>query len=58
MMDRIKTQIAEDNDASVLVTKLDGHTQTLDTMASGWDENLIEEFKTEQLMPGCQLKLF
>lgn len=58
MLDNIKTHVAEENDQSVIISRLDNYVNTLDTMSEGWDNLLVEEFKTEQLMPGCQLKLF
>lgn len=58
MLDNIKTHIAEENDQSVMVSRLDNYIKPLDNMSDGWDSLLIEEFKTEQMMPGCQLKLF
>ena len=58
MLDNIKTHVAEENDQSVIIGRLDDYVNTLDTMSEGWDNLLVEEFKTEQLMPGCQLKLF
>lgn len=58
MMENIKIQIAEDNDKSVIIERLDNHISTLNTMSDSWDDMFVEEFKTEQLMPGCQLKLF
>lgn len=58
MLDNIKTHIAEENDQSIMVGRLDNYIKPLDNMSEGWDSFLVEEFKTEQLMPGCQLKLF
>ena len=58
MLDNIKTIVAEDDDKSVIIERLDNYIQNLDKMSESWNSNLIEEFKSEQLMPGCQLKLF
>lgn len=58
MLENIKTIVAEDDDKSVIIERLDNYIQNLDTMSESWNSNLIEEFKSEQLMPGCQLKLF
>lgn len=58
MLENIKTIVAEDDDKSAIIERLDNHIQDLDKMSESWNSNLIEEFKSEQLMPGCQLKLF
>lgn len=58
MLENIKTIVAEDDDKSVIIERLDNYIQNLDKMSESWNSNLIEEFKSEQLMPGCQLKLF
>ncbi len=58
MLENIKTIVAEDDDKSVIIERLDNYIQNLDNMSESWNSNLIEEFKSEQLMPGCQLKLF
>ena len=58
MLDNIKNDVAEENDKSVIVNRLDNYVQTLGTMSEGWNDFLIDEFKYEQKIPGCQLKLF
>lgn len=58
MLENIKAIVAEDDDKSVIIERLDNYIQNLDNMSESWNSNLIEEFKSEQLMPGCQLKLF
>ena len=58
MLENIKNDIAEDNDKSILVKRLENYIQPLDNMSNAWNEILVDEFKYEQKMPGCQLKLF
>ena len=58
MLENIKNDIAEDNDKSMLVKRLENYIQPLDNMSNGWNEILVDEFKCEQKIPGCQLKLF
>ena len=58
MLDNIKNDIAEENDKSVIINRLDNHIQSLESMSNSWDDCLADEFKYEQKMPGCQLKLF
>jgi hypothetical protein len=58
MMDNIKNDIAEENDKSVIINRLDNHIQSLESMSNSWNDCLVDEFKYEQKMPGCQLKLF
>ena len=58
MLENIKNDIAEDNDKSMLVKRLENYIQPLDNMSNEWNEILVDEFKYEQKIPGCQLKLF
>lgn len=58
MLDNIKNDVAEENDKSVIINRLDNHIQSLESMSNSWSDCLVDEFKCEQKMPGCQLKLF
>lgn len=57
MLENIKNDIAEDNDQSDLVSILECYLNPLRLISDNIDTTVIEKFKTEEMMPGCQLAL-
>ena len=57
MIENIKSDIAEDNDQSDLVLILEYYLRPLRLISDNIDTTVIEKFKTEEMMPGCQLAL-
>ena len=57
MLENIKNDIAEDNGQSDLVSILECYLNPLRLISDNIDTTVIEKFKTEGMMPGCQLAL-
>ena len=57
MLENIKNDIAEDNDQSDLVDIIECYLRPVRLITDNIDTTVIEKFKTEQAMPGCQLEM-
>lgn len=57
MLENIKKHIAENSDQSSLVSILECYLEPLRLISDNIDTTVIEKFKTEKSMPGCQLAL-
>ena len=57
MLENARNGILEDNAESVLPGRIAEHIAALSEISDTFDDTVVEKFKTEQLMPGCQFEL-
>jgi len=57
MLENARNDILEDNAESDLADRIAEHVAALSEISDTFDYTVVEKFKTEQLMPGCQLEL-
>jgi hypothetical protein len=58
MLNNIKTKVYEENPNSLIADRLNNYVECLEGLSKGWNDYMIEEFKSQQKMSGAQLKLF
>lgn len=57
MLSKVRDTIAEDGIESKVVSRLDNYIGQLSAISDTIDDSVVEGFKTEQRMTGCQLAL-